>query len=130
MGGEVTAVGRNGRLAGATDQREGEGAQGGHDLGGRAGAQARGVLAEGDVAEAVVEAVAVADLHAPMAADEGEQAGGVGATRRQAGDEVDRLDARAALLAHGAHEAGDLGDARDRDGRLSWLLMVSVRRMQ
>jgi len=33
MGGEVTAVGGNGRFARAADEGEGEIAQGGHDLG-------------------------------------------------------------------------------------------------
>ncbi len=52
MGGEVTAVGGNGRFVGAADEREGEIAQGGYDLRGFATAQAGVILAEGDVADA------------------------------------------------------------------------------
>jgi len=49
----VTVVGGNGRFARAADQGEGEIAQGGHDLGGLATAQAGAVLAEGHVADPV-----------------------------------------------------------------------------
>ncbi len=80
MGGEVTTVGGNGRFACAADEREGEIAQGGHDLGCLATVQAGVILAEGDIADAVT------DLHAPVATDEDQQAGGGGAAWGQAGD--------------------------------------------
>ncbi len=69
------------------------------------------IRAEGDVAEAVT------DLHAPVAADEGEHAGGGGAAGRQAGEEGGRLGAGLAFLAHGAHEASDLSALGDGDVR-------------
>lgn len=55
MGRQVTAVGGDGGFSGPADEGEGQIAQSGHDLGGRAGAQAGVILTEGDVAEVVTD---------------------------------------------------------------------------
>jgi hypothetical protein len=103
------------RVALPTEEREHEVAGGGHDLGCGAGADRRAILVEGDVAD-VVQPV----LDAPMAPDQGEQASGIGALGRQAGDVVGRLDAgragRDAALDRDAvpFEATDLADVGPR----------------
>ena len=53
MGGEVTAVGGNGRFARAADEGEGERAAGGHDRGGRTAAQGGALRAKGPVTQPV-----------------------------------------------------------------------------
>jgi len=59
------------RGAGATDEGEDEIAAGGHDLGSRATAQVRAILAESHVTQPV------AALDAPVPPHEREQAGGI-----------------------------------------------------
>lgn len=71
-----------------TEEGEHEVACGGHDLGGGAGPDGGPIFVEGDIAD-VVQAI----LDAPMAADQGEQARGISALWRQAGDVVGDLDA-------------------------------------
>ncbi|MFE4054430.1 hypothetical protein [Streptomyces sp. YIM B13518] len=66
---------------------DGEVAQAGHDVGQVAGADVRGVLVEGAVAD-VVELV----LDAPVAADPGREFAATGRAGRQARDQVDPFD--------------------------------------
>jgi len=71
-GAKVLPEGGNLRGAGTADEGEHEIAAGGHDLGSRATAQVRAILAESHVTQPV------AALDAPVAANEREQAVGVG----------------------------------------------------
>jgi len=96
------------RGAGAPNEGEGEIAAGGHDLRSRTAAQGGAILAKGHVAQPV------ATLDAPVAADEREQAVGVGVAGREAGDQIDGFRRRLRGRAHGADEAGDLGDTGER----------------
>lgn len=104
MGGEVTAVGGNGRFARAADEGEGEIAQGGQDLGGLATAQAGVILAEGDIADVVALVLAT-----PVGTNKVQQPVGRGRRGGQAGDEVDDLPRGGLLGAHGACELPHLG---------------------
>src|SRR3954468_4513779 len=101
---EVLAGFRDGE-AGATDEGNGEVAQGGERA--SAGADAASVLGEGDISD-VVKLV----LDAPMGAGEAQQALRRGSLGRQAGDEIDDLSARLAGDLARALEAGDLGEPR------------------
>jgi len=108
-GAKVLPEGGNLRGAGTADEGEHEIAAGGHDLGGRTAAQVRAILAESHVTQPV------AALDAPVAANEREQAVGVGVAGGKAGDEIDGFCRHFLRRADGADEAGDLGDAREGD---------------
>src|SRR3954454_709367 len=98
MGSKGAPLGCDLRGAGPANEGVGEVAERGHDLGGSARAQAGVILAEGDVAYPVPA------LDTPMTADEGQQPGGVGPPRREAGDEVDDLRMQPRAIAHGPQE--------------------------
>ncbi len=104
---EGAARGGNGGGAGATDEGIGEVADGGEELGGIARTQRGTILAEDDIADPV------ATLDGPMAVGNGEQAGGVGLRRGQAGEQkADIAGGAVAILGRG-EQAGDLADARE-----------------
>ena len=90
--------------AGAADESDGEVAQGSDGAG--AGTDAAAVLEESDIAD-VVQPV----FDGPVVSDELEQALRRGPVGRQAGDEIDDLDALPAPDPASTLDAGDLGEA-------------------
>ena len=104
--------------AGATDERMGEVADGGHKLRRVARAQGGAILAEGDVAHPV------AALDGPVPAYQREQARGRGLPRRATGEHEADLALRAAAVLRGGEQAGDLPDVeavRAYPGDEGWL---------
>ena len=90
-------------------------AQRGHDLRGRAGAQARAIFAKGDIAH-IMETV----LDAPMASRQIKETARTGLNGREVRDEVDYLLGGLAGLAHGdrACQASHLTDQRPVGGQI------------
>src|SRR4030095_1771680 len=105
--------------SGAAEDADDQVAEGRHDAGAAAGAQLRGVLAEGGVADVMQR------LDRPVSPDEVGQPGGAGQLEGEAGDGVHGLGralpgmvGKAAALAGDLDDLGGVGEAEvaDRDG--------------
>ncbi len=103
----MTPGGSDVRRAEAMNERDGEIAQGRHDLGGVASAQAGAIFSKADIAH-IMGAV----FDAPMASVEFQQACRTRLGGRKGGDEIDDLSRGVARFGHGAGELGHLRQMR------------------